>query len=107
MDLLEIIIVGIFFVVLFFAFKDDFTSAIKNNEYFFSIDTEINNKLKHGLYYPFNPSDYNNNYWGFRPYKGLWGNINPWWYYPYPYPLPIDYYQGLCQDMQLSNMKKN
>lgn len=43
-------------------------------------------RLKQGLWYPLDPTAYYG-YWGFRPYKGLWGHINPWWYYPYPTPM--------------------
>lgn len=56
---------------------------------------KLNPKLKWGLWYPLDPSEYNG-YWGFRPYKGLWKHINPWWYYPYPYPTPINYLQDSC-----------
>lgn len=81
MELLELFIIGLFFVVLFMAFRNEF---VNQNEDYFTSNLTTNN------FYPLNPSDYRG-YWGFRPYKGLWRHINPWWYYPYPYPLPIGF----------------
>lgn len=59
---------------------EEFTSHFLNN-----INNTTCDSCKQDLWYPFNPKEYHG-YWGFIPYKGLWGKINPWWYYPYSYP---------------------
>jgi hypothetical protein len=94
MDIIEFFIYGIFFVILFMVFRNEFMNL--GEEFTSHFLNNINNtnttcdSCKQGLWYPFNPKEYHG-YWGFIPYKGLWGHINPWWYYPYPYPTPIDY----------------
>lgn len=82
MDIIEFFIYGIFFVILFLVFRNEFTSHFYKNN---TCDS-----CKQDLCYPINPKEYKG-YWGFRPYKGLLGHINPLWYYPYPYPTPTDY----------------
>ncbi len=107
MNLLEFLLIGIFFVILFIVFDNEFTNPFINlREPYLSVhqstidNCKLTPKLKSGSWYPFNPSNYYG-YWGFQPYKGLWGHINPWWYYPYPYPTPIDYYS--CDNKKLKN----
>lgn len=94
MDIIEFFIYGIFFAILFIVFRNEFMNLGEEFTSHFSNYMGTNttcNSCKQGLWYPFNPKEYYG-YWGFKPYKGLWDHINPWWYYPYPYPTPIDYY---------------
>jgi hypothetical protein len=98
MDIIEFFIYGIFFIILFIVFRNEFMNIDEEfTSYFYKNNNNNNNSnttcdsCKQGLWYPFNPEEYYG-YWGFKPYKGLWGHINPWWYYPYPYPTPIDYH---------------
>lgn len=111
MDLLEIFMYGLFFVVLYWAFANEFTSSSDSSKQLEQTERFVSNleqeqqeqqeqdngtcKFKQGLWYPLDPAAYYG-YWGFRPYKGLWGKINPWWYYPYPYPTPINYQTDSC-----------
>jgi len=99
MDFLEFFLILIFIALLFVIFKND---LVNSDEQFnlFNNELTLNTGLKQGLWYPFGPSNYYN-YWGFQPYKGLWGHINPWWYYPYPYPTPIDYNSCPSKQSQL------
>lgn len=94
MDLLEFFMICLFFIVLYWTFVDEF--IISNNSCeLFNSNNKNSCKFKKGVWYPFDPSAYYG-YWGFQPYKGLWGHINPWWYYPYPYPTPINYQTDSC-----------
>lgn len=111
MDLLEIFMYGLFFIVLYWAFADEFISSSNSSNQLEQTERFVSNLeqeqqeqqeqdkrncgLKQGLWYPLNPEAYYG-YWGFRPYKGLLGKINPWWYYPYPYPTPVDYQTDSC-----------
>jgi hypothetical protein len=106
MDLFEIFMYGLFFIVLYWAFADEFVSSSNQLELTEGFDSNLEQEqqqkqdrrtcgLKQGLVYPLDPAAYYG-YWGFRPYKGLWKHINPWWYYPYPYPTPINYQTDSC-----------
>ena len=94
---------GLFFIVLYWAFIDEFISSSNSSnqleQFNSNLEQEEQNKstckLKQELLYPIEPEAYYG-YWGFRPYKGLWVYINPWWYYPYPYPTPINYQTDSC-----------
>lgn len=91
---------GLFFIVLYWAFADEFVSSSNSYNQLERFNSNLEQykktwELKQGLVYPLDPAAYYG-YWGFRPYKGLWGKINPWWYYPYPYPTPINYQTDSC-----------
>lgn len=97
MDLLEIFMYGLFFIVLFWAFADEFVNPFTSLNLYNKFE-QFNPNLEHEqheLWYPLDPEAYYG-YWGFRPYQGLWGKINPWWYYPYPYPTPVGYQTDSC-----------
>ena len=94
MNIIDFFVYGIFFVILFIVFRNEFMNLSERFTSHFLNDINKSNtncdSCKQGLWYPFNPKEYAG-YWGFIPYKGLYGHINPWFYYPYPYPTPIDY----------------
>jgi hypothetical protein len=87
----EIFILIIFLVILIIGFSSEFYSNIPVET--FDEQQKLNQtcQLKKGTWYPYGPDKYGNEYWGWKPYDGLWPYYNPWWYYPYPYPTPIGY----------------
>jgi len=84
MDFLKLFILIIFLIIMGIAYKNEFYSNYFNEK--FSNENNIYQEI-----YPYGPSPYYFNNWGWIPYKGLYPYYNPWWYYPYPYPLPINY----------------
>lgn len=95
-ELFKILIYGLFFVILFWAFFDT-TEQMKKTENFIAKQEQSNYEYIPNSFYPIDSSAYYG-YWGFVPYKGLSKNINPWWFYPYPYPTPINYLCDSCSN---------